>query len=74
MGGDIDHGGGPTWLTGSYDPKRKPSTGPPETPAGLFNGDTVRAIILYTVFDSIGRIDSLLPANCRDWHLPDILR
>ena len=40
---DIDHGGGPTWLTGSYDPTTRPSTGPPATPDPISTATTARA-------------------------------
>ena len=40
---DIAHGGGPTWLTGSYDPESKTITGPPATPVPISTATTAKA-------------------------------
>lgn len=45
---DIDHGGGPTWLTGSYDPETKTIYWPTGNAGPDFNGDNREGDNLYT--------------------------
>lgn len=45
---DIDHGGGPTWLTGSYDPALKTVYWPTGNAGPDFNGDNRKGDNLYT--------------------------
>jgi alcohol dehydrogenase (cytochrome c) len=45
---DIDHGGGPTWLTGSYDPALKLIYWPTGNAGPDFNGDNRKGDNLYT--------------------------
>jgi len=45
---DIDHGGGPTWLTGSYDPETKTVYWPTGNAGPDFNGDNRKGDNLYT--------------------------
>ena len=45
---DIDHGGGPTWLTGSYDPELKTVYWPTGNAGPDFNGDNRKGDNLYT--------------------------
>ena len=45
---DIDHGGGPTWLTGSYDPATKTVYWPTGNAGPDFNGDNRKGDNLYT--------------------------
>jgi alcohol dehydrogenase (cytochrome c) len=45
---DIDHGGGPTWLTGSYDPESKTVYWPTGNAGPDFNGDNRKGDNLYT--------------------------
>ncbi len=47
-GPDIDHGGGPTWLTGSYDPATKTVYWPTGNAGPDFNGDNRKGDNLYT--------------------------
>lgn len=47
-GPDIDHGGGPTWLTGSYDPETKTVYWPTGNAGPDFNGDNRKGDNLYT--------------------------
>lgn len=47
-GRDIDHGGGPTWLTGSYDPELKTIYWPTGNAGPDFNGDNRKGDNLYT--------------------------
>jgi alcohol dehydrogenase (cytochrome c) len=47
-GPDIDHGGGPTWLTGSYDPEAKLVYWPTGNAGPDFNGDNRKGDNLYT--------------------------
>jgi alcohol dehydrogenase (cytochrome c) len=47
-GRDIDHGGGPTWLTGSYDPESKTIYWPTGNAGPDFNGDNRKGDNLYT--------------------------
>ncbi len=47
-GPDIDHGGGPTWLTGSYDPEAKIVYWPTGNAGPDFNGDNRKGDNLYT--------------------------
>jgi alcohol dehydrogenase (cytochrome c) len=47
-GVDIDHGGGPTWLTGSYDPATKTVYWPTGNAGPDFNGDNRKGDNLYT--------------------------
>lgn len=47
-GPDIDHGGGPTWLTGSYDPESKTVYWPTGNAGPDFNGDNRKGDNLYT--------------------------
>ncbi len=48
QGPDIDHGGGPTWLTGSYDPESKTIYWPTGNAGPDFNGDNRKGDNLYT--------------------------
>ncbi len=61
---DIDHGGGPTWLTGSYDPTTKTVYWPTGNAGPDFNGDNRKGDNLYTC--SILAID-LLTGKMK-WH------
>jgi alcohol dehydrogenase (cytochrome c) len=45
---DINHGGGPTWLTGSYDPELKTLYWPTGNAGPDFNGDNRKGDNLYT--------------------------
>jgi alcohol dehydrogenase (cytochrome c) len=45
---DIAHGGGPTWLTGSYDPATKTIYWPTGNAGPDFNGDNRKGDNLYT--------------------------
>ncbi len=45
---DINHGGGPTWLTGSYDPVLKTVYWPTGNAGPDFNGDNRKGDNLYT--------------------------
>jgi alcohol dehydrogenase (cytochrome c) len=47
-GRDIDHGGGPTWLTGSYDPTTKTVYWTTGNAGPDFNGDNRKGDNLYT--------------------------
>jgi alcohol dehydrogenase (cytochrome c) len=47
-GPDIHHGGGPTWLTGSYDPETKTVYWPTGNAGPDFNGDNRKGDNLYT--------------------------
>jgi alcohol dehydrogenase (cytochrome c) len=47
-GFDIAHGGGPTWLTGSYDPETKTVYWPTGNAGPDFNGDNRKGDNLYT--------------------------
>ena len=47
-GRDIDHGGGPTWLTGSYDPALKTVYWTTGNAGPDFNGDNRKGDNLYT--------------------------
>lgn len=47
-GRDIDHGSGPTWLTGSYDPETKTIYWPTGNAGPDFNGDNRKGDNLYT--------------------------
>jgi len=47
-GVDIAHGGGPTWLTGSYDPESKTVYWPTGNAGPDFNGDNRKGDNLYT--------------------------
>lgn len=47
-GPDIEHGGGPTWLTGSYDPSSKTVYWPTGNAGPDFNGDNRKGDNLYT--------------------------
>jgi alcohol dehydrogenase (cytochrome c) len=47
-GPDIAHGGGPTWLTGSYDPALKTVYWPTGNAGPDFNGDNRKGDNLYT--------------------------
>ena len=48
QGPDIEHGGGPTWLTGSYDPETKTIYWPTGNAGPDFNGDNRLGDNLYT--------------------------
>jgi alcohol dehydrogenase (cytochrome c) len=61
---DIDHGGGPTWLTGSYDPSTKTVYWPTGNAVPDFNGDNRKGDNLYTC--SILAID--LMTGKMKWH------
>ena len=54
-GKDIDHGGAPTWFTGSYDPKLDLVYWPTGNPAKEYNGDDRQGDNLYS--DSILALD-----------------
>jgi alcohol dehydrogenase (cytochrome c) len=47
-GPDIAHGGGPTWLTGSYDPETRTIYWPTGNAGPDFNGDNRKGDNLYT--------------------------
>jgi len=63
-GPDIDHGGGPTWLTGSYDPETKTVYWPTGNAGPDFNGDNRKGDNLYTC--SILALD--LATGKLKWH------
>jgi alcohol dehydrogenase (cytochrome c) len=63
-GPDIDHGGGPTWLTGSYDPDTKTIYWPTGNAGPDFNGDNRKGDNLYTC--SILALD--LATGKLKWH------
>ena len=47
-GKDIEHGGGPTWITGTYDPQLDTLYWPTGNPAKEYNGDDRKGDNLYT--------------------------
>jgi alcohol dehydrogenase (cytochrome c) len=47
-GKDIDHGGGPTWITGTYDPQLDTLYWPTGNPSKEYNGDDRKGDDLYT--------------------------
>ena len=47
-GPDMEHGGGPTWLTGSYDPAERTVYWPTGNAGPDFNGDNRKGDNLYT--------------------------
>lgn len=55
QGKDIDHGGAPTWFTGSYDPDLDTIYWPTGNPSKEYNGDDRQGDNLYT--DSILALD-----------------
>jgi len=55
QGKEIDHGGGPTWFTGSYDPELDTVYWPTGNPSEEYNGDMRPGDNLYT--DCILAID-----------------
>ena len=61
---DIDHGGGPTWLTGSYDPETRTVYWPTGNAGPDFNGDNRKGDNLYTC--SIVALD--LATGKLKWH------
>jgi alcohol dehydrogenase (cytochrome c) len=61
---DLEHGGGPTWLTGSYDPATKTIYWPTGNAGPDFNGDNRKGDNLYTC--SILAID--LTTGKLKWH------
>ena len=63
-GRDIDHGGGPTWLTGSYDPETRTVYWPTGNAGPDFNGDNRKGDNLYTC--SILALD--LATGKLKWH------
>jgi len=63
-GKDIDHGGGPGWLTGSYDPSTKTVYWPTGNAGPDFNGDNRKGDNLYTC--SIVALD--LATGKLKWH------
>jgi alcohol dehydrogenase (cytochrome c) len=63
-GPDIDHGGGPTWLTGSYDAETKTVYWPTGNAGPDFNGDNRKGDNLYTC--SILALDAL--TGKMKWH------
>ena len=63
-GRDIDHGGGPTWLTGSYDPETRTVYWPTGNAGPDFNGDNRKGDNLYTC--SIIALD--LATGKLKWH------
>jgi alcohol dehydrogenase (cytochrome c) len=63
-GRDIDHGGGPTWLTGSYDPETRTVYWPTGNAGPDFNGDNRQGDNLYTC--SIIALD--LATGKLKWH------
>jgi len=48
QGKDIEHGGGPTWITGTYDPQLDTLYWPTGNPAKEYNGDDRKGDDLYT--------------------------
>ena len=64
QGKDIDHGGAPTWFTGSYDPELDIVYWPTGNPGKEYNGDDRQGDNLYS--------DSMLALNRKDgtlkWH------
>jgi alcohol dehydrogenase (cytochrome c) len=48
QGKDIEHGGGPTWITGTYDPQLDTLYWPTGNPAKEYNGDDRKGDNLYT--------------------------
>lgn len=48
QGKDIQHGGGPTWITGTYDPRTGTLFWPTGNPAREYNGDDRKGDNLYT--------------------------
>jgi alcohol dehydrogenase (cytochrome c) len=48
QGKELDHGGGPTWFTGSYDPDLDTVYWPTGNPAEEYNGDARPGDNLYT--------------------------
>jgi alcohol dehydrogenase (cytochrome c) len=63
-GRDIDHGGAPTWFTGSYDPELDMVYWPTGNPAREYNGDLRKGDNLYS--DSILALDRRTGAL--KWH------
>jgi alcohol dehydrogenase (cytochrome c) len=48
MGTELDHGGGPTWFTGSYDPELDTVYWPTGNPSQEYNGDARPGDNLYS--------------------------
>ena len=55
-GKDIDHGGSPTWFTGTYDPQMETVFWPVGNPGAEYNGDNRKGDNLYS--DSILALDA----------------
>ncbi len=55
-GKDIDHGGAPTWFTGTYDPQMETVFWPVGNPGAEYNGDNRKGDNLYS--DSILALDA----------------
>lgn len=64
QGTDIEHGGAPTWFTGSYDPDLDIVYWPAGNPAREYNGDLRKGDNLYS--DSILALDR--KSGALKWH------
>jgi alcohol dehydrogenase (cytochrome c) len=64
QGKDIEHGGAPTWFTGSYDPTLDMIYWPAGNPSKEYNGDHRKGDNLYS--DSILALDR--KTGTRRWH------
>ncbi len=79
-GKDIEHGGGPTWITGTYDAQTETLFWPTGNPAKEYNGDDRKGDDLYT--DSLLALDAktgklkwyyqFTPHDTYDWDATEI--
>ena len=79
-GKDIEHGGGPTWITGTYDPATDTLFWPTGNPAKEYNGDDRKGDDLYT--DCLLALDAktgklkwyyqFTPHDTSDWDATEI--
>ncbi len=80
QGKDIDHGGGPTWITGTYDPQLDTLYWPTGNPAKEYNGDDRKGDNLYTdcllaLDPKTGRLKwyyQFTPHDLYDWDATEI--
>jgi alcohol dehydrogenase (cytochrome c) len=80
QGKDIEHGGGPTWITGTYDPATDTLFWPTGNPAKEYNGDDRKGDNLYT--DCLLALDAktgklkwyyqFTPHDTSDWDATEI--
>jgi len=80
QGKDIEHGGGPTWITGTYDAQTDTLFWPTGNPAKEYNGDDRKGDDLYT--DCLLALDAktgrlkwyfqFTPHDTSDWDATEI--